>query len=116
MKKIILIALLTLPLFIWRCASSSNITRYVVASTEVDCMGVGPQKCMMIKKGDDSNWLLFYGRIEGFDYEPGYEYVLDVKEERIENPPADGSSIKYILVKQISKIAKTADLLHVDTE
>ena len=116
MRKIILIALLALPLLIWRCASSSNITRYVVASTEVDCMGVGPQKCMMVKKGGDDNWTLFYGRIEGFDYVPGYEYVLDVREENIENPPADGSSVKYILVKQISKIAKTGEPPHVDTE
>lgn len=71
---------------------------------------------MLIKKGDAQNWSMFYSKINGFDYEPGYEYVLDVKEERIENPPADGSSVSYTLVKQISKIAKTAEPPHVDTE
>ncbi len=116
MKKIFILIILALPLFIWRCTSSSNITRYVIASTCVDCMGVAPQKCMMVKKGDATNWELFYSKIEGFDYEPGYEYVLDVKEEVQEKPAADSSSIKYYLVKQISKTAKTATPPHVDSE
>ena len=45
----------------------------------------------------------FFNNIEGFNYEPGYEYLLTVSTTKIENPPADGSSIKYTLIKQISK-------------
>ncbi len=114
MKKVLFILFLFMPFLLWQCTTTSNITRYVIASTQIDCMGVGPQKCMMVKKGDATNWEIFYGNIDGFNYEPGYEYVLDVKEEKIENPPADGSSIKYILVKQVSKIAKTSKPPHVN--
>ena len=59
--------------------------------------------CMRVKEGADSAWSLFYSQIEGFDYEEGYEYVLQVEKEKIENPPADGSSIRYKLVKVVSK-------------
>ena len=114
MKKLLFISSFILSLLLCQCTSTSNITRYIVASTCVDCMGVVPQKCMMVKKGDAQNWELFYSKIDGFKYEPGYEYVLDVKEEKIENPPADGSSIKFTLIKQVSKIAKTAEPSHVN--
>lgn len=115
MKKILLIiAIITLPLLIDSCATADKAIRFTIASTCVDCMGVVPQKCMLIKKGDAQNWELFYGNIEGFSYEPGYEYILDVKEEKVDNPPADGSSIKYVLVKEVSKIAKTAEPTHIN--
>ncbi|MBE9473553.1 MAG: DUF4377 domain-containing protein, partial [Chloroflexi bacterium] len=37
--------------------------------------------------------------MEGFDYDEGYEYKIVVKEEQVENPPAGGSSLKWILVR-----------------
>ena len=49
-----------------------------------------------------------YSPIEGFEYEEGYEYVIEVKTENIDNPPIDGSSIKYILTKIISKTKKNS--------
>jgi len=52
-----------------------------------------------------------YSGIEGFTYEEGNEYVLEIKEEKIDNPPADGSSVKCILVKEISKIKKISENL-----
>ena len=55
------------------------------------------------------NWNLFYSQIEGFSYEPGYEYVLQVRKEKIDNPPADGSSIRYRLVKVVSKTQKESE-------
>ncbi|MCO5234226.1 MAG: DUF4377 domain-containing protein [Chitinophagales bacterium] len=59
---------------------------------------------MMIKKDtNQTEWENFYSQIEGFSYEKGYEYKLLIKEEKIENPPADGSNIRYILVKILSK-------------
>lgn len=50
---------------------------------------------------------IMYDPIEGFEYEQGYEYVIEVKIEHIENPPADGSSLKYSLIRVISKTKKT---------
>ncbi|QQY34713.1 DUF4377 domain-containing protein [Chryseobacterium gleum] len=63
-------------------------------------------KCLQVKENDSENWTNFYSSIEGFTYEPGYEYVLKVKTEKIENPPADASSIRYTLVEQVSKTKK----------
>ncbi len=69
----------------------------------VDCVGVGPQKCMQVRKSPKSEWTLFYGGIDSFRYEPGYRYKLKVNVSKIKNPPMDSSSLKYSLVKVLSK-------------
>ncbi|RXM38438.1 hypothetical protein BOQ62_17625 [Chryseobacterium sp. CH21] len=63
-------------------------------------------QCMQVKESAAADWTNFYSKIEGFTYEPGYEYVLKVKTEKIANPPADASSIKYTLIEQVSKTKK----------
>ena len=74
-----------------------------VAHYRVDCVGVGPQKCMLVKEEQYSPWRTFYGQIEGFDYVEGYAYELRVVEDRIDDPPADGSSIRVKLVRVINR-------------
>ena len=69
----------------------------------VDCEGVAPQKCMLVRENPQDEYTLFYDQIEGFDYEEGFEYKLVVVEETVENPPADASSIKWVLVRVESK-------------
>ncbi len=69
----------------------------------VDCEGAGPQKCMLVKESPAADYSLFYSQIEGFDYEQGYEYELVVEVTKVENPPADASSLKYSLVEVVSK-------------
>jgi heat shock protein HslJ len=69
----------------------------------VDCVGVGPMKCMLVTENPDADYTYFYDQIEGFDYEEGYEYELLVKTEPVENPPADASSIKWTLIQEVSK-------------
>ena len=108
MKNIIYF--LPLLLILSSCATQNTI-KYTVASTTADCVGVAPQKCLLVKKGDAKQWTFFYSPIEGFSYEAGYEYVLSVKESKAESTPADASSIKYKLVKEVSKTAKTSDNL-----
>lgn len=85
--------------------NSSNVNEQtlIVAPQEVDCVGIGPRKCLRAKKNATDEWRYFYNYIDGFNFEPGYEYVLRVKTEKIANPPADTSSIKYTLLEQISK-------------
>lgn len=110
MKTIIYLSF-TFAILFTACSSSSGI-KYTIASQCADCMGgAGPQKCLLVKKGNATEWEFFYSNIEGFQYQPGYEYTLEVKEEKIENAPADVSSIKYILVKEISKIQKESSNL-----
>ncbi len=77
-------------------------TVYVGAEL-VDCVGVAPQKCMLIKENPDDEYTFFYDQIQGFDYEEGYEYELVISEGRVENPPADASSLKWTLVSVESK-------------
>ncbi|WP_312991819.1 DUF4377 domain-containing protein [Chryseobacterium flavum] len=84
-------------------AGASDEKTFIVGPQTADCTGVAPMKCLQVKEKASDSWTNFYSNIEGFTYEPGYEYVLKVKTENIANPPADGSSIKYTLVKQVSK-------------
>lgn len=112
MKSIInLFAVLFLLLANSQCSvqTSENtaIKTFFVSAEQRDCTaGAGKMKCMLVKEKPDAQWQNFYSRINGFSYEPGYEYILTVATEKIENPPADASSIKYTLVKEISKIKK----------
>jgi hypothetical protein len=46
--------------------------------------------------------------IEGFDYEPGYIYLLTINVRKVNNPPADGSATETRLIKVNSKV-KIAD-------
>jgi heat shock protein HslJ len=80
-----------------------------VGSELVDCEGEGPQKCMLIKESLDGEYQLFYSQIEGFEFEPGYEYELKVRVEDVENPPAGGSSLKYTLIEEVSKTPAAAE-------
>lgn len=86
--------------------SDANEKTFIVASQTADCTGVAPMKCLQIKEKKSENWQNLYSNIEGFTYEPGFEYTLKVRTEKVENPPADASSIKYVLVKEISKVKK----------
>lgn len=78
----------------------------IIGSNKVDCIGVVKMKCLQTKEKPSDNWSNFYSNIEGFNYQSGYEYVLQIKTEKVENPPADASSIKYTLIKEISKTKK----------
>lgn len=98
-------------IFMLSCTSQITTVRYIVASQTADCTGVAPQQCLLVKKAGATDWEYFYAPIEGFNYEEGYEYEIEVKEENVENPPADASSIKYTLVNQLSKTAKTSENL-----
>lgn len=69
----------------------------------VDCVGVVPQQCLQVREDPTGEYQFFYSNIEGFTFEPGYEYELLVRVEQVENPPADGSSLRYTLVEIVNK-------------
>lgn len=71
-----------------------------------ECIGVGPQNCLLVQYGETVNengWQLFYGHIHGLQPKRGYRYKIKYFTEKVENPPADASSIQYYLIKVISK-------------
>ncbi len=66
----------------------------------VDCVGIAPQKCMIV------NGEYFYGSIFGFDYEEGYTYTLEVEKFLLpkEDVAADQSSTQVNLIEIIEKV------------
>jgi heat shock protein HslJ len=76
-----------------------------VGAEQVDCVGVGPQKCLLIREDPNAEWSYFYDAIEGFEWEAGFEYELRVNISEVENPPADGSSLRYELIEVVNKTA-----------
>ena len=67
----------------------NQLTLHVAPNT-AECMGVGPQRCLLVKEHEDQAWTHFHGGIEGFTFEPGYRYTLLVEWRRVPDPPADG--------------------------
>ena len=65
----------------------------------------------MIEPGE---WQYFYSEIEGFQFQNGTRYKLQVSEEKIDKSkvPADASSIKYKLVEIIEKFPEPVFALH----
>ena len=102
MNKIILLLMMTI---LTSCGKQSENKTIWVNSYKTDCVGVGPMKCMLVKTEKDGAWTNFYQKIEGFDYQPGYKYELEVKIDSLDPAtlPADMSSLKYTLVMEISK-------------
>ena len=86
-------------------AASSNVTikTLFVDDKLADCQGVGDRKCMRTRESADGEWEFFYDDIEGFKYEPKYQYELKVEIKSDPSPPADGSSLKYRLLEVVSK-------------
>jgi hypothetical protein len=82
---------------------SERILTLHVGPQTVDCVGVGPQQCLLVKERSTDQWTYFYDSIQGFTFEPGYLYVLQVRRRTVRNPPADGSSAEYHLLKVVSR-------------
>jgi 6-phosphogluconolactonase (cycloisomerase 2 family) len=71
------------------------------------CTGVGPSLCYVTET--DGQQTLMYNEIEGFTFEWGTTYELRVRVEPVANPPADSSSLRYVLEEVISAEPAPAD-------
>jgi hypothetical protein len=83
--------------------SMTEVKTLFVGPELVECVGVAPQQCMQVKEDADGEYSLFYNQIEGFTFEPGFEFELSISVETIANPPADGSSLRYSLIEIVSQ-------------
>lgn len=122
MKKTLNLLFLLLAVFaISSCSSDDDeikdsvkeITIYVSSETgESYGFNSTPEECMLVKfDNPNGEWehLGLY-RIEGFTYVKGHEYELRVKMTTLANPPADGYSHKYLLVKIVQdKLVKESE-------
>ncbi len=79
--------------------SAAATTKFIqVAATTKPCTGVAVQSCLQVSEKPGEPWRLHYGPIIGFDYVPGIEYRLRIKEDRRTGPiPADASLITWYL-------------------
>jgi hypothetical protein len=69
-----------------------------------DCVGAhGNRKCMLIKDDETNEERFLYSNIEGFKYEEGFKYKLEIEISKLKKPIIDGSSMKYKLIKVIYK-------------
>jgi len=92
-------------------AEGETLTLFV-GPNQVPCMGVAPQRCLLVKESPEADYTLFYSRIDGFEFEPGFEYELLVNRPTVPNPPADASSFRWTLIEVVSQtpVAPTAEL------
>jgi len=91
------------------CESSPTDVKAIVLYVSAEappCAGVGPRTCLFIREDPDADWEFFYDPIEGFVWEPGYEYRLSVFRTTVLNPPADGSIYRYVLLEVLEKTRK----------
>lgn len=82
----------------------------IVHPEQVDCQRMMKQKCLQVRINGAKEWTLFYERIAGFTFEPGYRYeLLVIQTKRPEPIPADLSEFTYKLEKIVSKKAVVSD-------
>jgi Domain of unknown function (DUF4377) len=83
-------------------AGERAATMYV-APAKVACTGMYPTECLQVRESTTAPWQSFYDGIDGFAWERGYTYRLSVAVRDIPNPPADGSSRAYRLLRVVEK-------------
>lgn len=91
--------LMVLTLFLSSCSAKKVI--YVTGSSFVNCEGVLKHEPLHIKENIEDKWIVLHDTIESFEYKEGYTYKIEVKTTKIKNQPADGTALKYELVKVI---------------
>ena len=66
-----------------------------------ECVGLSIQRCLLVKEPSQSDFDFLYDGIEGLAYQWGFVYELEIKEHHVSHPPADGLSIRRVLLKLI---------------
>lgn len=83
-------------------ACSSSSYEMEIEPSLVNCTGVGPTLCLHTTVDGETRYM--HSSIEGFEFEWCKRARLLVREEPVLNPPADGSSIRYILDDVIEQV------------
>lgn len=93
------------------CASPTEVeferilTLEVAASKATCQQWFGPAPCIQVRGDASAAWAPLHEGIEGFTHEDGFGYELQVVEFRRRNPPADGSSREFRLVRIVRRTA-----------
>lgn len=73
------------------------------------CHGIGPGLCVTVKDALTGKGVRVHGGIKGFSHEWGYRYKIEVAVTPVLNPPQDGSSVRYELVRILEKTPVSTD-------
>ena len=65
-------------------------------------LGYGPAKGLKIKEEKSKEWEVIT-HISDFEYEEGYDYVVQLEKTYLADPPQDASSVTYKLIKVLEK-------------
>lgn len=106
MRRLLSLLLPTLALVLTGCSitgTEEHVETMFIAPQLQECQGFVLQQCMLVKERPEDDWEFFFEGIEGFTFEPGYDYELVVSWRELENPPQDGSSRRYRLIRLVSK-------------
>lgn len=68
-----------------------------------DSINGGQIECLQYRNRYENNFNPLKTNIEGFNFEPGYSYILDVKQDVMQNPESGQLETKWILNQVISK-------------
>jgi len=107
MKHIIKLMILIFFSFGCNTYSSNKITKneitLLIKENLVNCQGLYPKKCMLIKEIRGQEWEYFYDNIVSFKYEEHYRYKITVEKINHKTPYADASSFEYKLITILEK-------------
>jgi heat shock protein HslJ len=79
-------------------ASKKAKTKFIyVAATKQHCVGMFPTECLQVRKSKAEPWTLLHWGVEGFEYVPGIEYHLRIKEDQVAQAVADQASVVWYL-------------------
>jgi len=76
-----------------------------VDAHRVPCTGEARTRCLRVRVPPDTTWRTWYDPIEGFTFEDGFRWRLEVERRDVPRPPADGSSVAYWLVRVVARTA-----------
>ena len=109
MRSLLILALL----FLSACGMEEPLSSIVVEEEKIEILTIGPsirrcqgfieQDCYLEFNQDSGAWEFFYESIQGFDFEPGYIYTLEVRLEERDEGIQDVGRYAYHLVRIIEK-------------
>ncbi len=76
----------------------------VIASEQIQCGDQVMTPCFQAKKATDPYWTMTIEAIENFEFEAGYEYLLDLKVEHISNGQLS-PTVRYTALSILEKTA-----------
>lgn len=86
----------------------------IVAEKTEDCARMMKQKCYRVQQLPSTEWTLFYDKINGFNYEEGFQYhILVTKTKKPEPVPQDLPRFTFTLDSVISVTPIYSALQHV---